>query len=172
MAVDQVQVTLEASPNAGLTIGKYVSQIVQAQSFTPTKPSLTGISFYKIGQTGSPGNFVISLRANNSGNPAAAVLASCTLTIAQFTALPVGLNLAPMAYTVTPGTLYWIVVKDANTSETDNNYYSIGYRNSNVYAGGSFNQSTNNEASWTPNANIDMTFMTHYPSMQQTVNVG
>jgi hypothetical protein len=159
MPVDQFQLTADAN----LTVGN--NGVCQAQSFVPLRGGVVGISFYKQASLGSPvGNFVISIRADNANKPAAASLATVSLTLAQYNALSTGFNFIPITYAVTAGTKYWLVFNDSVADI--GKYYSISRNSAGGYASGDHASSTDSGATWTVNAGLDLAFMTWYPTNQ------
>jgi hypothetical protein len=144
---------------------------INAQGFTPTKNKITGITFYKNANTGTPtGNFRVSIRTDNSNKPSTTIIASYEYTLAAYNALSTGENFVPLPCLLTAGTLYWVVFYDTTANETTNNRFNIGGFATGTYAGGQRAYSTNAETNWTLDG-FDHYFKVHYAKSTESATI-
>lgn len=167
-SIDQYSATTDATAPIG---DSGASEYIEAQGFTPTKSKLTGITFSKAANVGSPtGNFRVSIRTDNSNKPSTTSLASYEFTLAEYNALSNGEVFVSLPCIVTPGALHWIVFYDTVTAEATNNNFRISTLTTGTYTGGQRAYSTNAEAAWTLDA-VDIYFKTHFAKNTQNITI-
>ncbi|HYY42657.1 MAG TPA: choice-of-anchor R domain-containing protein, partial [Pyrinomonadaceae bacterium] len=131
----------------------------QAQTFTPTATGkLTQMDFQAaLGTTGVTGTLVVEIRNTVSGSPSTTVLATTNLTSINSTGNAwYTVNFANPP-SVNAGTVYALVLRTG----TGGPYRAVS-SSTNVYAGGSWQQSSNSGASWanvtSANQTLDLVF--------------
>ena len=157
---DQTQVTQNSSQAVG-EAGATTKANYLAQSFTPAKTKIRGVTLYKSADTGTfTGTVTVTLEADIAGSPSGTPLATQTITNADWLTYPVGafeVDFVAEYASMVQGSLYWIVVK---TSTSDNsNHPNIGTNTAGGYANGSVKYK-NTTDSWVTIANIDLYFKT------------
>lgn len=158
-ATDQSQTTQNGTFSAG-EANATTRHNKLAQSFVPTKTIIRGVNLYKSANTGSfTGTVTVGIFADSAGSPTGAALATKTITNALYLSYAVGefLALFSSELTVTPGTLYWIVV-ETSTADTAN-CINLGTNTAGGYASGGakYNNTTDG---WVAIATIDLYFKT------------
>lgn len=131
----------QATQNTALKVGEADATTKNrriAQSFVAGKTPIQSVKLWKKANTGTfVGDVVVSIQADNAGNPSGVSLASVTILNAVYNALTAETEFTATfasALTLTLGSTYWIVV---TPSTADNaNYMNLGYQNTNVYASG------------------------------------
>lgn len=161
--IDQSYLVSPSSIEFGGTTIRYHSVL-----FVPTKKYLTGISLYKMANTGTPtGTITVSIRNNNAGTPGTTIIASTTYTPAQWNALTDNTyNITSLPCILTAGTTYHIVADGGGADAS--NYYNIGRDGGNVINNVSF-YSTNG-TDWTNEAR-EINFKTHYAKKSETYSL-
>jgi len=126
-----------------------------AQSFKPSWGVLTKVKLY-VGKAGSPSSdLVVSVRSSLNGADLTSVAKSSgsipsSLSWIDFDLPDIG---------VTPGSIYYLVVRTSGGTSTQNYVWGYGYYN--PYPNGSFWMSTNSGSSWTQYASYDFCFKTY-----------
>jgi len=125
------------------------------QSFDPTDSGPLTKGFFEIGFLASPvGDITLQLRADAAGSPGAVLATSDPINSNTFTLSLIEWTFSTPA-TVNAGTTYWLTI---DRSGLTSGIFSIRYQNSDVYAGGTAAQSSDNGASWTINPTFDSVF--------------
>lgn len=158
-AVDQSQATQNGTFSAGEADATTRHNRL-AQSFVPTKSIIRGVNLYKSANTGTfTGTVTVAIFADSGGSPTGAALATKTITNALYLAYAVGefTALFTSELTVTPGSLYWVVVS-TSTSDTAN-CINLGTNTAGGYASGSAKYN-NTADGWVAISTIDLYFKT------------
>lgn len=108
-------------------------------------------------RTNSPaGNVVVSLYATSGGLPTGAALYTATLTATSVGTTGNLTNTFTLNATVTPSTVYAIVVSVPSGDVT--NHIDLDHSTSSTYADGTYLSSTNSGSTWSADANKDLVF--------------
>ena len=110
-----------------------------AEKFVPTISSISGVSLWKIADTGTfTGTVKVALQADTSGSPSGSDLASATITNAAWLLLTAAaeftVSFGTEYETLADGSPYWIVVTPS-TSDTSN-HPNLGINTAGGYASG------------------------------------
>jgi len=166
---DQSQVTQDGSSVFGTASTTGLRNSI-AQSFIPGKTKMRGVSLYKIANTGTfTGTITVSLRADDSGDPDAAVLATVTITNAEWLDKAVGAFEAIFSTeyaSLVAGDIYHIVLETSTADSS--NHPNVGINTVGGYASGSvkYNNATDG---WVAIATIDLYFTTLEGNANQEV---
>jgi len=166
LLVDQQQTTQDTAVAFG-EADATTKYFIIAQKFRPSKTALGGVRLYKKANTGTPvGAITIDVVADNAGSPSSTVLASVTIPIATYNALPIGEFEALFTSAITVGitTDYWL---RAYTSADTSNHPNLGANSAGGYASGSVKY-YNVTDGWTAIATIDLYFKTIYGNASVT----
>lgn len=158
-AVDQSQATQNGTYSAG-EADATTRHNKLAQSFVPTKTIIRGVNLHKAANTGTfTGTVTIGIFADSGGSPTGAALATKTITNALWLAYATGefTALFTSELTVTPGTLYWIVI-ETSTADTSN-CINLGTNTAGGYTSGSAKYN-NTADGWVAIPTIDLYFKT------------
>jgi len=136
--------------NSGFKVGDISAHASVAQSFKPSmSASLARLSLH-IKKTGSPGDLIIKIVSDDSGQPSTTVLASgfipASLVTTEYNLAEVTLDTAP---SVTADQTYWIIVA---TSVSASDYFTWGLDGNSGYSRGVAKFSSNwnvPSATWT-----------------------
>ena len=159
-SADQSQTTQDTTISVGEadTTTKYN---LLAQSFVPSKTSISGVKLYKSADTGTfTGTVKIALQADSSGSPSGSDLASVTLTNNQYEYLSTGEFLARFGTdykSLDTSATYWIVIT-CSTSDTSN-HPNLGANSAGGYASGSIKYKNTTDG-WTAVSTTDLYFKT------------
>lgn len=158
--VDQSQLTANSTQSVG-TASTTGLQNRLAQSFTPTKTKIRGVTLDKDTDTGTfTGTVTVSLQSDNVGEPDGTPLATTTLSNDQWKNLPSGAFTAMFANeydSLVAGDTYWIVIETSTADTT--NHPNIGANSAGGYANGE-TQAYNAVDGWTTIPTIDLYFST------------
>lgn len=159
-ATDQSQTVQNGTFSAGETDATTRHNKL-AQSFIPTKTIIRGVNLYKAANTGTfTGTVTVSIHGDTGSNtPLNTALATKTITNALWLAYATGdfLALFTSELTVTPGSLYWIVI-ETSTADTAN-CINLGTNTAGGYGNGSAKY-YNTAQAWNAIATIDLYFKT------------
>lgn len=157
---DQTQATQNSTVEFGMADTTGNKNKIQ-QSFIPVKTKNRGVLLYKAADTGTfTGTVTITLQADTAGSPSGSVLATQTITNAQWLALAVGefeVDFTAEYDSQIAGNLYWIVAS-ASTADTSN-HPNLGTNTAGGYANGSVKY-WNTTDGYVAVANIDLYFKT------------
>ena len=132
-----------------------------AQSFIPTKTKIRGVKLYKTADTGAfAGTVTVTLQADTAGSPSGAVLATQTITNANWILIPAAefeVTFSAEYTSMVQGNLYWIVIETSTADSS--NHPNLGTNSAGGYASGSV-KFYNAADGWTAIATIDLYFKT------------
>jgi hypothetical protein len=147
--------TLISQTVSSLTYNVYGSYWY-AQTFQYSqKFNLTKVSLYLQRINNPAGNFIVSIRQTSGGVPTGNDLVSSSITASSLSNIPTWYNFT-MNIVLDASTLYAIVVRCPNGDSSNN--IAWWFKDTNVYADGTFAYSANSGSSWTINNSNDFAF--------------
>lgn len=155
----------QATQNGTITLGEQnltTKHYLVGQKFVPARQSISGVTLYKIADSGSfTGTVKIAIQADTAGSPTGVDLASYTITNAAWLKLTAAANFTVSFTTeyetLTVGGSYWIVVTPSTTDNT--NHPNLGLNTAGGYAAGALKYN-NTADGWVTVATSILTFVT------------
>jgi hypothetical protein len=125
------------------------------QSFTPTKSVLTRVELYirKVGNP--PSALTLSVRSSLTGADLVKISKPASQITRSFSWVEFNFN----DLTVTPGSTYYLILRNTGGSITNSYYW--GYGTSNPYTNGVYWLSLNSGSTWKQSATYDFCFKTY-----------
>lgn len=143
-----------SSQNTDGPFGNAAATEREAQSFQLTTNNLMGGVTLWASKIGNPtDSVVVELQSDSSGVPSGTVLASVTISAAEFPA-STGEVYAWLPYALSGGVTYWLVTRRTGALDASN-YFSWRYQNTSVYASG--RRATYINGVWSANTSHDHT---------------
>jgi len=166
--IEPVATTFDQTFTTGVASWASVGNIgglsyMDSQSFTPTASNHSWVVLYKKAPNWTPtGNYKVDLRTDDgSGNPSSTILATTTISLANYNALPNGEFVVNLWANLTIGTKYHYVITNTAT-EASGNAFTLGWHAAWWYAWWDCRYSTDWWVNWVVNGTLDLYFKSFY----------